>query len=611
MSSRSRSLAAGVLGGFFGAANSRRNKVEARMQSLADNKALQDTERARSEYESVKKSSQLEKATTAKMISSGNIVKDPKSGAFTFTSKYWKEKAFSSSGEANREAFELTDIAEEGGVGKMTALAMRGQDNTYHLNYHPASVYEEQFTQRQDDINKQQAEAGSQRAQPSALGQMLTGGSPEEEAEKMANAGKGAEFTSVGGPSRSPSDFNSSEDVVFSKEEENTDPTAVTQVNLYGKGAGGSMKEGNFSYDPLTNRVLNPESNQWEPVPSNVGTLPSDRPFVEMKVTDDKGVELTKKFIQTYPGDKTPGVIHEANRSYVPLSSSRTRDVIDDSNKKPALAKLHVTNLENYSRTTKVSSLASNLLQKDYTGNMFSYVGDMLSTISDSIGANVGLTGDKAKDINALVEFVRNDLVETPEVLDALGILDTQAAQRGDVEVATGLLKFATARMIYGSGRLIVDAVKQADVIVGSIVSGTTSHNASLVSLININDKEIKRIIKEDLTIAEQDMEHPIWENYPGVKQNMKEYNITPVYSVTQGTGVTSKLKDLEKKDPDAYKKSISSLERTPFNTLKRVEETSVYYDMKRDEPIMLYYKLNEDKSYSFWALPVKGSIRK
>lgn len=588
MSLRSRNNRAGLLGGFFGAANSRRNKAEARMQYLADNKALQQQETAKSQYEANMKGAKTEQLQVAQLTNQGHVQKDEQ-GNLAFTTEYWREKAFADSG-LKRVEFEEADYMEDGSTGKLTQRAMGTKAKFFQRQYKDLKHYDQNHANNLAAISEQQVTAGSQRAQPSALGQMLSGGSPEEEAAKLANASAGAQLTSVGAPTQNAQEFNVSTDPQFAPEgQKSKERKNLKAVSVQGK-------DGLFYMDPTTNEIRGPGTNGWVSA-ENLQTLPEDRAPLTVSYTDkNTNEEMKATLIETWAGDPL-SVMSRGGKHFAPVSTPVKLRGTQDQHGPKSLSAAQNKDLGKRDSAFNVQSLSTEMLNQDYQGNPAGWVAARMSTITDMFSSVVpGLQGDEG-DLESIISYIKSNVSEDAKANQELGVLDARAVAEGNVVAINKLLSYGTALWMNGGTRITTRVSEDAAEISEAWITGTAQHKGKLASLRNQASKSYSRTAARHLNFARQDNESTMWSQYPTArKKHGQGWDFAT--DKAEGYAMQQQLNQLKKSDPKAYKLSMDSLNGTmsSYDTL----DTPIFWSAKYNTNVMIYHKTD----------PKTGAIR-
>ena len=168
MSLRSRNFIAGAVGGFFRANNNRRNAMQERLQTMADDKATREREQAKTEYTQAITSAQAENAKYSKYKEEGWLNEDD-----TFTDAYWRSHAMADhKATGNKEPFNQNSIDNYRKV--------QGRRQKFERRYKDPSAANQSLNETYDSIAlRQKEEAG--RSSLTNFDRMLMGGIKEEE----------------------------------------------------------------------------------------------------------------------------------------------------------------------------------------------------------------------------------------------------------------------------------------------------------------------------------------------------------------------------------------------------------------------------------------------
>ena len=577
MSTRSRNATAGLLGGFFSSANVRRGKMEARMQYLADNRALQDTERAKSEYEEVKKASKMEQLQIAQMRAQGMLASD----SLKFTDEYWKEKGFASSGFKNK--------AEYYGSGKadfFTQEARSGKDDSFSQTYADTKFADKTHQKNLDLIYMRQAEAGSQRAQPSSLGQMLTGGSPEEEEAKLQDSARGAALSPLTQASTGERTYNEVTENTFGAP--TADPikrTGAVAVNI--QNSKGEDVDGTFWHHPTTNQITGPGIDGWMDA-KDIQTLPQNRAPITTQYTDIKtNEEMKGDLIETFPGDPT-AVLKRGGKTYVAMGTPVKLRGTQDQHGPKTLTAAQNNSLVRQDSSENVQSLVDQMLAQDYKGNAIGWVAARMSTISSMFTHAIPGLGGDAGDLETIVSYIKSNLADDVKASAALGVLDARAVAEGNVEAIETLLSYGTALWMNGGTRITTKVTEDAESISQAWITGSASHLGKLASLQNQTERTFSTEASRNLNYARTDPNSTMWGSYPTAKKKSDE-GWSFATDKAEGFTLKADLDALKKNDPVSYKLSLDSLENTlaSYDTLSR----PIFWSKKYGTNVMLYYK--------------------
>lgn len=274
----------------------------------------------------------------------------------------------------------------------------------------------------------------------------------------------------------------------------------------------------------------------------------------------------------------------------------------------PKLNKVQEESLVRYDRHDRVQRLASELAKNEYKGNPADFVLRNLAVLKDVAGATVGMTGDHNADLEAITAYV-NDKITAAGLEEQLGRLDTAAIIKGDIEATTKFLVYATANMFHEGDRITVAAKETAESVIDSLIFGTATHDARLMSLASKAQDEMSRVTMENISAAKEKMDHPLWDYYPNIKRLMEkreQTGVDVVTSVAQGSNMSTQIQKLAKSNPNAYQKTIKNLLKNVGTTDPDALMKPVFVHEKLGVPVVISYIKNNEGAYDFRLTPIK-----
>jgi hypothetical protein len=540
----SRALLGGVATGFLRANNDRRDRMNTRMQELADNTAAQARERAKTALSVTQKNAQAENDKIKALTSEGAI--DDKG---MYNDSWWLRQSQS----------DWKEFGEPSGVSHMDYT-----NNTYKKD-RPKGIQREYKSSA--EINK-----GYEELQASISANLRN--DLNENAATSLDRFLGSSLRKLTG----------------TPEEVETKTTALPQFNPMAPQSGpmGSYEsEGDGSIpDALGKTTYTPYRNA-------------------ISVPD--GEVIADVFTATEPDGTMTNVQQQEDGTYKRVnvtSRPTTEEGEANRNKNPKLNKVQQEALSRYDRNDRVQILATELANNEYVGNPKDFVFRNLSLIAEVTGATFNLTGDQNQDLETMTNFF-NDKIDTQELKDAMGVLDAAAVIKGERDALTTFLTFATANMYTEGSRFTVTGYQAADKTISSFISGTLSQDSRLLTLAKGAQSEMVRVTQGHLSSISSDFNHPLWDSYPNVKTTLQSgASMSP--SVAGGMALADTISRMEKQNPAAYSKSISNLKQHTGSSDLSVLSKPVFVSRTLGVPVVITYKKNDEGVYNFRLTPIK-----
>lgn len=559
----SRAFAQGMITGFLKSNNERRATMQQRLHDMAKNNATFARERAKSRYDSALKAAQEEESRFQALRSEGMVSEDG-----SYTPVYWRDKA--------RQHW--MDEGQRGTLEEYAKEYMQGRGSKFQRQYKSPSELQGDLSNLYAGINATEYEEMGRNAM-TGFDQILGRGVIKLADTVQAGVNAGAEFMGV--------DARMQHTMTPDQLESGT-PSAMPQMQgihavqgpietneVTGYRAPMAPKEP--TYTPYRNAI---EAETGE-VLGNVFTIQDETGMWNGQLQRDgsyKRVNVTAR-PTTEEGEKT-------------------RDI------SPKLNKVQEEGLVRYDRHERVSNLATELAKNDYKGNPVAFVQRNLSVLKDIAGASVGMTGDHDADLEAITNFL-NEKVTKEGLQDKLGTLDAAAVIKGDIEATTKFLVYATANMFHEGDRITVAAKETAESVIDSLIFGTATHDARLMSLATKAQDEMSRVTMTNLSSIRKEPEHPLWNYYPNVKEHV-DLGASMVTSVSSGMALADRINGMKSKDPNAYQKTINSLTKRVGSNDTSILENPVFVHPKLGTPVVVMYKENQDGALDFRLVPIK-----
>lgn len=306
MSLRSRNNVAGLLSGFLGSNRIRREKMEKRTQFLADNRALQDTERAKTKYHDQLTSAKAEQAEVAMLTQAGRL-KANEAGELEYQESHWRELAY----EKWKDAGGHKDgIANFNSQPELIANAKAGQAKKYQRKYRDATEYDANFQSTLDTILEKQKKAGEARGLTSFDRIFASDRVIDENDAMAAEATTGTGMEEVAPLSSGPMDFH--EDTGIQQGIANVEFDPKSAIQVYGRDEQGAV-------DTSTQHTLYINSGDgklYEATGS--GPIPWDGDYVGVKEHGSTSKARPTLSVNDYKNDINADTItrfHSANKS--------------------------------------------------------------------------------------------------------------------------------------------------------------------------------------------------------------------------------------------------------------------------------------------------------
>lgn len=540
MSLRSRAFLAGVGTGFFKANNERRERMQQRLEELANNRAEMDREHAKSEYSRTIKAAEAEKAQVQALRSAGHI--DEVTGEYT--DNYWRDTTMDSWDKENYASQE-----------EFIKVYKQGKPSKFQSQYKDPAEIASKTQSIYSAIDQRKREE---------LGRSPLTGFDTMLGNLMGGVSEGPEVTTKvptldANAPQQPIEMNEERGEMFRVKPEEKGPV---------------VKAFRDAVDAETGETL---GNVFE---------------------FNDGYNTSYKQRQADGSWKDVNVISRAGTE----EGERTRI------KTPKLNKVQEEGLVRYDRHDRVQRLATELAKNEYKGNPGDFIMRNLSVLKDVAGATIGLTGNPTEDLEAITSFL-NDKISKDDLEGQMGMLDTAAIVKGDIEASTKFLVYATANMFHEGDRITVAAKETAEEVIDSIIFGTATHDARLMSLATKAQDEMSRVTMQNISSIKGDLEHPLWDYYPNIKQALSDSEktgIDVITSVSAGLNVATQINKLQKSNTEAYKKSLENLRRGVGTTNMDALANPVFVHPKLGTPVVITYKKNEEGVYNFRLTPIK-----
>jgi hypothetical protein len=570
--------------------NRRASMMEQRMQELATNNATIARERAQSKYESDYKSAMTEHSKINSLRSEEFIDSEG-----TYTRQYRDSQGYLEFQKPEvRKAYgddyvKFRDAFDKLGPRGISSSYKTPDEITRDVSKTYESIAARQRVESSQPVltNMDKLLMGSKenRAAPIEVPEIDQSSAMESQAPQAPQAPQDTmepkgEYNSPQFPGPTP---------------ESPSRSQLRSINLY---TANGIDSKTYMQDKTTGEILDENTGEYMRIPEGMNTIASNRnPFTDTYTDKSTGEELKRHLIETYPGDPLADV-RMAGKTYVSTGNPVRLGEVSLQPTRKGEFKQQTNNAVTYATVNRVSSLSVDMLGQDYVSNPKTWVASRLATIADALGATLNLTGKTEEDIKAIVSYVDGRLEDDWQAMKDLGPLDAAAIAEGSTEALQTLLAYATTNMLTKDGRITVLAREDAKKITESFISGGTIHTAKLVTLIDKNADNMAEIIHSDINVAMSNMRSPTWERYPDVKR-MVTAGWKPLTDNFAGDQIKMNMEKLMTSNPEAYRKSLSSLNQTPFD-FESLDEKTIYYNRKYKKNVMLYSVLNPDGSYSF-----------
>jgi hypothetical protein len=553
----------------------RKQQMEQRFRELADNKAAQQNELARSQYAQTQAEQANENQLVAAAVSNGTM--DPDG---TYKKKHWDELAIESLGGNVKD---LTQEQIDAESARIAGGAQKGYTRKYSSNVAAQNL------QKQLEYNEAVREREGSREYfgdgvDGAIGRL---------GQKAADSMFGKEEELV-----APTMQEQPQGKQFGFNEEYTgsvpDATEVKRQNLQQVNVEGA--EGNFWLDPVNGQIRGPGTNGWVSA-ENLSTIPQDRSPLTVAYTDMKtGEEMKGTLIETFPGDEQ-AVMNRGGKYFAPVSTPVKLRGTQDQHGPKGLTKQQNKDLGYRDSAFNVQSLSTEMLNQDYQGNPAGWVAARMSSIGDMFGSVIPDLNGTENDLPAIIDYIKSNVSEDAKASQELGILDARAVAEGNVVAINKLLSYGTALWMNGGTRITTKVSEDAAEISEAWISGTAQHKGKLASLRNQASKSYARNASRHLNFARQDDTNEMWSQYPTARRK-REAGWDFAVDKAEGYALKQQLAALKKKDPEAYRLSVESLEGT-MSSMDTIE-TPIFWSSKFQTNVMLYHKTD----------PKTGAIR-
>lgn len=603
MGFRSRALLTGVATGFLKAQNDRRDRMAERLQQLADNRALMDRERAKSEYTEATKAAAKEKMEWAQALEAKEIDQDG-----NYTQLYYDKVATTAFADPNIQK-------SYGGKGfdAFKAEWQKLQPKKKTRQFKDPNEIQRNLTQVLDSIDTAQRH-GSDVPVMTGLDQFLmsgvnkvrslAGGTPspvtpnelpeaptatlnpyaDVQPSAPAEPYEAPNFTPVTEPVK-PDSVNqlvtAANGDIYAVFTDSTGKRMETKLSFKGKSeVGDDVGLGKMGtdkvriFDPSTQQFFKEDTHRdiytgavrvgrdWVDIPEGMVAVPADIKIDPIKFPDPvTGEVMTVQAYRNVTGGVGKNdITMEDGTSWTPIT--KPVPYTDQNGNRVQTKKLPPvikTDLEEFNRQHKTVTLVDELIRTNYVSNPVSWAQKNLSVITDTIAASVGYTGEDKKDIDAIVAYANNEMTASG-LKDSIGALDAAAVRAGEKDAVQALLTFALADSQKSGDRLSNQDVENAKAVVDPLVSGTASHRGALLSVRSLAEKRVSTVVGQHLNLAMgQGPTSELWDYYRSAKTQVDK-GLTPVAEVFEGQRLIDKIKSLETTNPTAYAQTIKYL---------------------------------------------------
>ena len=544
----------------------RKQQMEQRFRELADNKAAQQNEIAKSQYAQAQAEQANENQLVAASVTNGTMMEDG-----TYLPKHWNELAIESLGGNVKD---LTQEQIDAESARIAGGAQKGYTRKYSSNVAAQNLqkqleYNEAVRERDgsrqfhgDGVDGAIARLGQK------AGDALFGKEEELVAPTMQGQPQGNQFG-----------FN--EEYTGSvPDSTETKRQNLQQVNVEGA-------EGNFWLDPVNGQIRGPGTKGWVSA-ENLSTIPQDRSPLTVAYTDMKtGEEMKGTLIETFPGDEQ-AVMNRGGKYFAPVSTPVKLRGTQDQHGPKGLTKQQNKDLGYRDSAFNVQSLSTEMLNQDYQGNPAGWVAARMSSIGDMFGSVIPDLDGTENDLPAIIDYIKSNVSEDAKASQELGILDARAVAEGNVVAINKLLSYGTALWMNGGTRITTKVSEDAAEISEAWISGTAQHKGKLASLRNQASKSYARNASRHLNFARQDDTNEMWSQYPTARRK-RAAGWDFAIDKAEGYALKQQLTTLKKKDPEAYRLSVESLEGT-MSSMDTIE-TPIFWSSKFQTNVMLYHK--------------------
>lgn len=649
MGLRSRALLTGVATGFLRANNDRRDRMAERLQTLSDNRALMDRERAKSQADAASKAAYAEQKKWSELRSQEFIDDEG-----NYTKAYHDKEAYlewtkAGTREAIGNDYEsfVTEFAKMG-----PKKFIRSYKTPEEIQQSLSKVYDSVDARQKADLARpvmtgfdamfgsmvnrvSSAVGGGNVFGPPSDGSLAT--TPEvgtvdvmreQEPQGPSEPYESPNFTrpqaaperahkwiteADGSVTLAFGDSNGNMVKVPTNLKEATENTTggnnrkVEKVRLFDTETGQYMSEPT-NMDSVTDEIL--VNGQWILPPSNIETLPADVQLINLVHKDDFGEEVQAQAYLTSGSATGSNIVRMPDGTTWALTGTPVslRGKLDaHETPKNTMPEAVKQDLKEFGRQRKTASLASTMLRQDFISSPTSWVQANLSVFTDMLGATVGMTGEnRPADLQAIQDYVSGKHKGDEQLREAIGTLDAAAVKAGDKEAIQNFLTYALATSQYGGDRLTATAVEEAAKVVKPLMSGTDFNRGALASVVERSSTEMARIAGANITLAMgYGSDSKIWEYYPRVKQNIAK-GLTPIPEPVDGKSILKDIKDLERTNKAAYATTVRNLISKFGADWQGALTDPIKFSSKLDTIVMPMYLKNEDGSYTFGVFPVK-----
>lgn len=643
MSFRSRALLTGVATGFLKANNDRRDRMAERLQTLSDNRATMERERAKSRADAAAKEAAKE-ASEWHNLRSNEFIDDEGN----FQKAYYDKAAYAE--------FIKPEVKERFGndFNSFVAEWSKMQPKKFIRQYKDPNEIEASLQQVYSSIDtRQQAEL--QRPAFTGFDAML--GSMVNRVSSAVGGGN-----VFGPPSDGTLDSTPTPELNVMREQEQptestapyeapaftqrTEPVKPETINQFIKGQDGKMyavfadDTGKLVETELNIRVpedaadagptsigkmgtekvrlFNPETGQffmedthkdiatgairvgrdWVDVPEGMVTVPSDIKIDKIEFPDQvTGEVMTVQAYRNVTGGVGKNDITMADgTSWTPMTKpvpavDNEGNRIQTKKPSPVLA----ANLADFNRQHKAITLVDELMRTNYKSNPTSWVKSNLSILADTVAASVGYEGNP-NDLDAIISYIQNEASGT-SLSEKIGTLDAEAVRKGEKNAIQEFLVFAIADAQKNGDRLSNQDVDNARAVVEPWIEGTVAHKGALLSARELSEKRVANIVAQDISQAlGQGDTSPAWDYYRSTKMQIDKGN-TPVAEVFDGKRLIDKIKALETTNPTAYAQTIKYItaDRGLGPKWEDILKKPVRVDRETGVVFMPFYRENQD----------------
>ena len=431
---------------------------------------------------------------------------------------------------------------------------------------------------------------------PQTINQIIKGPNGENFAVFANNKGPKGEVIKVNLGIKSPLTANSA-------------PRKIEKVRLFNSETN-TYFDAPFDRDQNTGEVL--VEGTWLKPDSGISHMPHDVKLIDLEYTDPTtGEEMSAQSYVTVGNATGTNIVRMPDgitfaTTGIPVSLRGKQDQTE--NKKGAIPHAVKQDLVAFGHQRKTASLASTMLSQDFISSPTTWIQSNLSLFTDMLGATVGLTGERAGDLDAIAAFMESEIQDNEKLKEAIGPLDAAGVRSGQKDTIESFLRFSLARSQFGAGRLTVQAVEAAEEVVSPLMNGTDYNRGTLQTVITRSGAEMARIAGSAITLAMgQGETSNIWRHYPRVQQYMsKPYYLTPVPEKVDGKFIVSDINKMKTSNPEAYSSTIVNLKNTFGENWEEALRTPIRFSREFDTIVMPMYKKKDDGSFQFGIFPAK-----